>query len=167
MPPDSITATVRPRHVERAREQRRERDRAAGLDDQLEMAEGEGHRTPRVVVGGREAARDEAPVEREGQLARRRRQQRIADRAALRRVALALARGERAERVVEARGLDREHLDARAELGEREAAAGGEPAAAAGDQRGVGDEAQLARLLGDLEAGGALARDDPRGRRRA
>ena len=103
-----------------------------------------------------------APVEREGELAGGGRQQGIADRGPVRRVRDPLAGRERAPRVVEGDGLDREHLDAWAHRFEREAAARDQAAAAAGDQGGVGRGAECRRLLGELEPGRALPGDDLR-----
>ena len=77
--------------VELAGEQRRKPDGAAGLDHQLELAERERDRAADLVVAGEHALPDQPAVDLPGDDAGRLGHQRIADRAAHARVALALA----------------------------------------------------------------------------
>ena len=117
------------------------------------------HRVERLALAHDEAGAGEPPQHGEGELARRRRDDRVADRAARRRVALALPARQRARRVVEALGLARAHAQPRRRRLERERDPRREAAAAAAHEHvGVGD-AGGRRLLGDLEADGALPRD--------
>src|SRR6185295_551866 len=83
-------------HVEPSRQQRREADRAAGLDHQLQLAERERDRASGLLVGRRDPFADQLAVDLEGDLARRVRHQSVADRAGEARIVLVLAAPERA-----------------------------------------------------------------------
>ena len=98
---------------------------------------------------------------RKGDVARRRRQQGIADRARELVVLLLGAGGERAREVVEARGLAGVHAGAGAEPLHGERDAGRQAAARAGRGHGIERDAQRLGLLDDLQAGRALAGQDP------
>src|SRR5262245_21070773 len=76
--------------VDLARKQRGERDRAARLHHQLELAESEGHGGGDLLVADRGALPDQGAVDLEGELTRRLRHQRIADRSGQRRITLAM-----------------------------------------------------------------------------
>src|SRR5215470_4948884 len=78
-------------HVDLAGQQRREPDRAARLDHQLELAESEGDRARDVLVACGNAIADESAIDLKRQLARRLRHQCITDGAGDRRIAFALA----------------------------------------------------------------------------
>ncbi len=134
-----------------------------GSTTSLRVAKGEGHRAPDVLVGGREAAREQAPVELEGQLARRRRQQRVADRAPSGRV----ARGARPRRASARCRRSRRARPRRPRCpGQSSASARPQPAIRPPPPQGISAASRTApsslRLLGELEPGGALAGDDPR-----
>ena len=88
LPPESTTATVRPRAAMRAGEYGRERHGAAGFDDQLERAAAKAMASRTSSSRDGEPAREQPAVDREGQFAGRRCQQRVADRARARRVRL-------------------------------------------------------------------------------
>src|SRR3954452_4971621 len=88
-------------HIYSAGEQRRERDRAARLDQQLQFAKREGDGAADLLVARRDAGADQLAVDREGDTAGRLRHQGIADRAAHREVALAPSAREGARMIVE------------------------------------------------------------------
>ena len=105
---------------------------------------------------------DQRAVDGEGELARRARHQRVADRSGERRVRLALPAAERAGVVVEARGL--RGIDARCRRArlDRERDAGREPAARGRNQHHLGSKPERREVLDDLAPGGALTRDHQR-----
>src|SRR5262245_52618461 len=85
-----------------AREQRRERDRTAGLDNELELAECKRDRLRDLLIADGGTVADQCAVDLEGELTRGLRHQRVADRAGERRVLLAVPARERARVIVEA-----------------------------------------------------------------
>src|SRR3977135_3243999 len=149
-------------HIYSAGEQRRERDRAARLDHELQFTKREGDGAADLLVARRDAGADQFAVDLEGDTAGRLRHQGIADRAADRSVALAPPARERARMIVESGRLRREHLrGGQARLdGERDP--GGENAARRVHDHQVGRKPEGRQILDDLAAGRALPGDDPR-----
>ena len=97
-----------------ARQCGRERDGAARLDHEPQVAEGAGHRRLHFRVADRQDAGQQLAVDREGEPAGRRGLQRVADRARLGRILEQRAGRERTARVVEGLGLDAVHGGRRA-----------------------------------------------------
>ena len=96
-------------------QRRRQRDRAAGLDDELEVAEGEGDRGGRLGVADRDAASRRRAQDAEGQRRHHQRLQRVADRRAGVVDGDDRAAGEAARDIVIAFGLDDDDRQPRAE----------------------------------------------------
>ena len=101
--------TFLPLDVDAAGQQRREADRAAGLDHQFQFAKGKSDRGADFGVGGGDALREQLAVDGEGDLAGHRGHQRIADGAALGAVRLAFAGAQRARVIVELFGFAGHH----------------------------------------------------------
>src|ERR1700716_3490885 len=116
-------------HIYSAGEQRRERDRAARLDHELQFTKREGDGAADLLVARRDAGADQFAVDLEGDPPGRLRHQGIADRAADRGVALAPPARERARMIVESGRLRREHLRGGQARLDGEGDAGGETAA--------------------------------------
>ena len=162
LPPESTSAAVRPSSASLPASTAAKSNRAARLDDQLQVAERERDRAPHLVVAHGETACQEPPVDLERQFARGRQQQRIADRRGARRVGDPLAGRERAPGIVQTVRLDRVDRDAGKRAGQGERAAGDQAAAAARHQRHFEIEAARLGLLDDLQPRRALPGDDAR-----
>ncbi len=105
---------------------------------------------------------EQLAVDRERECPGRRGLQRVADRAGLRRILEQRAGRERAARVVERLGLDAVHRGGRRERADRDRRAAASPPPLRRHQHLVGRQPELGRLLHQLEADCALARDDVR-----
>src|SRR6266581_4043202 len=149
-------------HVDLSRQQRGERDRAARLDHEFELAEREGDRGGDLGIADGDALADQRAIDRERHLSRHARQQCVANRSGDARVGLAAAALERARVIVEPlrlRGVDPRTRAFRLD-GERNP--GREAAPGRRDRDHVRLEPHCRQLFDDLAAGGALAGDDQR-----
>ena len=156
-------------HRQLAGERGGQRHGAARLDHQLEFAKRRLHGVEHLVVGDDQARPQQLLGEREGDVARRRRQQRVADRAGELVVLLLGAGGQRAGEIVEARGLAGMDAGRGAEALDGERDAGRQAAARAGGRDGIERDAQppwpARRSRGRPCPGRSGSRDDRRAAR--
>ena len=139
-----------------------ETDGAAGLDHQLQFPIGIGDRRADFLVGCDHALRQQLAVDREGEFARHRRHQRVADGAAGGVMGLAVAGAQRQAVVVIVLGLGDDDLSLRKLCLHRRRNAGDQPAARCRRHHDIGDEPERRHVLGDLTARGALPGDHER-----
>ena len=135
-------------------------DRTARFQDQLQGPESKGHGGPSLVVADSDAAVQEPLVDREGQLAGRRRHQGIADGPGRTRVGDSLASFQGASGVVEAGRLDGMDPRPRTQFLEGQGAACREAAATAADQKAIDFQSPGGSLHRDLASAGTLSRHD-------
>ncbi len=113
LPPESTMTTFLPPGVDPPRQQRGEPDGATGFDHELQLAIGKATAAPTSSSVALTPFAQQLAVDREGELARHHRHQRIADGARRNRMRLAMPDLERQRVIVTARGLGDDHLGLR------------------------------------------------------